>query len=287
LQRLLALSPERSPLQPRVLSRNVGRGVVIEEIEFSSEPSIRVPGWFLKPETEGSRLPTVLYVAAEGKNRSVGEPREADALVRRGYAFCAIDLRGLGITAPRPPAAGPLFYQGEHADDGFAWASLTLGRPVAGQRVKDFLHSLDYLETRPDVDASRIYIVGTGSAGLAALLGTALDDRPRSLLLHRTLGDFRSLLDSEEYSLPLAWFVLGFLRQFDLPDLAGSLVPRPCWILNACGPRGERLAISTVEEMYRAALDYYDKNGAQEKLRFLVRPDEERAKIISSWLENS
>ncbi len=54
-------------------------------------------------------------------------------------------------------------------------------RDVTVQRVKDMRRTIDYLETRPDIDAGRIAFYGTslGIAAGAALFGhgTALQDR--------------------------------------------------------------------------------------------------------------
>ncbi len=289
LSRLLALPEHRSPLQSALLSSNTRQGLVIEELEFRSEAQIRVPGWFIKPSGKQGPVPTVLYVSEEGKDAVVEEPSQLDALVRHGFALCAIDLRGLGVTAPRFPAAGPLFYGCDDLDVkySYAWASLILGKPVLGQRVWDFLRCLDYLETRSDVDRAQIRVVGVAGGGCAALLGAALDDRPRSILLDHVIADFRSVVESEEYSLGLSEFVFGFLREFDLPDVICALAPRPCWIVNAAGPRGEIHSESTMRAKYKGAVEVYSRSGAEDKLRFLVRPDQERAGSLLTWLEST
>jgi cephalosporin-C deacetylase-like acetyl esterase len=284
LRSLLALPTERTPLRPAILSSGLRRGLSIEEFELQPEAQVRLPGWFIRPSGERRALPTILHVSDRGKDDIVRESNTVESLVRQGYALCAINLRGVGNSAPRYPSAGPLFYRWEHLDDGYAWASLTLGRPVLGQRVWDLLRCLDYLETRPDVDHAQVHLVGTSSAGLAALLGASLDDRPRSILLERTISDFSSLVESEEYSLPLSWFVFGFLRAFDLPDLVAGLVPRRCWLLNAAGPRGDVLPESEVRARFKLALNIYYRRAAEAQLRFLVQPDYEWSAVASEWL---
>jgi len=289
LAELLVLPSERGPLQARVLSTRTAGGITIEEFEFWSEPLVRVPGWFCKPAEAQAPLPTIVYVSEQGKDSIMKEPRETDALVKRGHAFCTVDLRGLGNTAPRYPKAGRVIYTYDDVDvrDGCAWVSLMLGKPTMGQRVGDFLRSLDYLETRPDVDRARIQVIGVGGAGLATLLGAAMDDRPRALLLDQTLATLRSVVEAEDYSVPLEYFTFGFLRHFDLPDLAGSLVPRPCWFLNSTDPVGDGLPESVLHERFGACLEHYANNNASGKLRFLVQPDEERTRTILTWLDAS
>jgi len=289
LQSLLALPAERSSLESATLSSSTRRGLTIEEFEFHSEPQVRIPGWLLKPSDKKAALPTVVCASEDGKDGVVEEPSEVENLVRNGYAVCAVEVRGLGVTAPRFPAAGPLFYGYQDPDvrDAYAWASLMLGKPVLGQRVWDFLRCLDYLETRPDVDHARIHIVGVGGSGLAALVGTVLDDRPRSILLEQVIADLRSVVESEEYALSLSWFAFGILRDFDLPDLVAGLAPRRCWLLNATGARGETLPASTVQRLYRAAGDVYARLAGEGGLEFIVRPDQEWTAVAPAWLESS
>lgn len=286
LRSLLALPSERAPLKPAVLSRTLGQGLIFEEFVFHSESEVRIPGWFVKPEDRTGRLPTVVYVSEHGRNGIVHETSEWHSLARRGYAVCAIDLRGLGISTPHYPTAGPLFYGYDDPDiqSGYAWACLTLGKPVVGQRVWDFLRTLDYLETRTDVDHAKLDVYGFGGGALAALMGTALDDRPHSILLESVLADFRSVVESEDYTLRLGWFVFGILRQLDMPDLVAAVAPRACWMVNAVGADGKPLPKLAMENRYQEARNLYSALGVEQRLRIVVRPDQERATLLADWL---
>jgi hypothetical protein len=112
------------------------------------------------------------------------------------------------------------------------------------------LRALDYLKSRPDVDASQIRILGKGPAGLATLMAAALDERVRSVLAEQTLATYRSIVDSEDYKLALDWFVPGILQHFDVPDIAAAIYPRPVWIMDALDAEGAVLTESAVRESY-------------------------------------
>ncbi|MGH9433664.1 MAG: acetylxylan esterase, partial [Terriglobia bacterium] len=202
LTQLLALPRQRWPLHSRILSSNPRKGMVIEEFQFESEPGVRVTGWFVAPSPEGPRRPTVLYLTRDGGDDVVAEPGSMDRLLASGHAVCAITLRGLGIATPRFPKAGPRFYSGgRNMDERFAWASLALGLPVIGQRVWDTLRAFDYLASRADVAQTQIRVLGTEGAGLVAAMAAVLDNRPRSVLVDRTLVSYASIVESEDYSL--------------------------------------------------------------------------------------
>lgn len=286
LTELLALPKLRTPLCSRIRSSNPRKRVVIEEFQFESEPGIRIPGWFVAPSFVSSRHSTILYLTENGGDDVVAEPGSMDRLLGAGHAICAISLRGLGISLPRFPRGGPNYYDGEvHLDQRFAWTCLVMGRPVIGQRVWDIMRAIDYLSSRPDVDTTQIRILGIGSAGLAAMMATFLDNRPRSVLVDRTLVSYASILESENYSLKLAWFVPGILRQFDLSDIAVGLSPRPCWILNGVDPNGQLYSETSLREQYSRSINSETQLPAL--LRFLVKPERDPQSTYMEWLKNT
>jgi cephalosporin-C deacetylase-like acetyl esterase len=287
LRRLLALPVERSPLDSGALSSHSRKGVQIEEIVLHSEPSIRVTGWFLKPAQGAGPFPTVLHVSERGKYEATEETGELVRLVNKGFAVYSVDLRGLGFSIPRLPAAGPVFYRGDNIQEDYAWASFTLGKPVLGQRVWDCLYCLDYLESRRDVDHNRIHGHGVHGAAISLLLAGVMDDRLNSLMLDSILATYRSLVESKAYSLELTWFLYGILKHFDLPDCVGALAPKPCWLLNATSAEGEPWPETKLTTIYHQALEVYRQSGAGEGLKLLVRTDDERPKVLDNWLKTA
>jgi cephalosporin-C deacetylase-like acetyl esterase len=249
LQEILGFSSRSGAVRSAVLSKNTRRDLAIEEFEFHSEPSVRVPGWFLKPAGATSKLGVAVILSSSGKNRIFDDLDLLAEVNKRNIAICAIDTRASGQATPRLPSSGPLFY-GHGIEMAYSLVSLTAGVPLIGQRVWDFLRCLDYLNTRPDVDPSRIGVFGNGTSGVEALFGAALDDRIRSVLLHRTLADFASVVAAENYNLKVASFTFGLLKHFDLPEICGTLAPRPVWLLNPADPQGSGLAMSHISDRY-------------------------------------
>lgn len=283
---LLSFPQQRSSLHSRIRSSNPRKGVVIEEIQFESEPRMRVPGWFVRPSSRSGRGSTVLYLTDDGGDEVVAEPGSMDRLLAAGHAVCAINLRGIGLTTPRFPSGGPNYYGGEvHLDDRFAWTCLVMGRPVIGQRVWDAARAVDYLVSRPDVDSSQMRIVGVGSSGLTAMMAALLDDRVRSVLVDRTLASYASILESESYSLKLAWFVPGILRKFDLPQIAAALSPRPCWILNGVDANGQILSETSMRKQFSPHLS--GETLASTGVRILVKPERGPQESYLDWLNDT
>jgi cephalosporin-C deacetylase-like acetyl esterase len=248
LRELLALPARGGMVRSAVLSTSAYRNLSIEEFEVYSEPSVRVPGWFLKPSAGSSKLPVVLMVSS-GKNRIFDNLPLLSSVTQKNIALCAIDVRALGQATPRLPSSGPLFY-GHGVDMAYSLVSLTAGIPLTGQRTWDILCCLDYLHARPDVSASRIGLFGSGAPGLEALYAAALDDRFHALLLDHTLTDFQSLVAAEDYSLKAGSFTFGLLKHFDLAQLASVVLPRPLWLSNPVDPKSNPVSMSTVRATY-------------------------------------
>lgn len=271
LRKLLGISASPRAVQAKTLSTSNRPDLAIEEFEFHSEPEVRVPGYLLKPPGAASKLPVVLFLSG-AKNRIFDELGLLRNVMDQKIALCAIDCRASGSATPRMPSEGPLFY-GHGVDLGYWTNCLTAGQPLAGQRVWDALCCIDYLQSRSDVDSSRIGVLGTGPNSLDALFTAALEDRIRSVLLDRALSDFASVVASEDYNLKLAFFVPGLLQHFDLPEISSTIAPRPFWLFNPVDPKGTDLSLSQVAERYA-------KNTANLSVR--IEPDSDR--VFAEWV---
>jgi cephalosporin-C deacetylase-like acetyl esterase len=272
LRALLGISTLPHAAQPKRLSVSKYPGLVIDEFEFHSEPEVRVPGYLLKPAEASSKLPVVLFLSA-AKDRVFDNLGLLQTIADQRIALCAIDARASGLATPRMPSSGPLFY-GHGVELGYSTVCLTAGQPLAGRRVWDALCCLDYLHNRPDVDSSRIGLLGMGPNGLDALFTAALEDRIRSVLLDHTLSDFSSLIASENYNLKLAFFVPGLLQHFDLPEVCTAIAPRPLWLLNPTDAEGAGLPSSHVMERYAKV--------AEANFHCRIEPDSD--KVLAEWM---
>jgi cephalosporin-C deacetylase-like acetyl esterase len=283
LQKILALpAVQNSAPKSKTLSSNTCGNLVIEEFEFYSEPTVRVPGWFLKPSAGSAKLPVVILLSSSGKNRLFDQEELLAEVSDRNVALCAIDTRGSGQATPRLPSSGPLFYgHGANVEIAYSVVSLIAGVPLNGQRVFDFLRCLDYLNTRSDVDPSRIGVFGNGASGLEALFGAALDNRVRTVLLERTLADFQSVMAVEEYNLKVASFPFGLLQHFDLPQVCSAVAPRPLWLLNPVDPQGNGLPLSEIKDRYAGTTKAY----GQSSFSIHVEPTHETNKVFGEWIE--
>jgi hypothetical protein len=277
--RLLAVlgieAPRGERLAGRVLATIRKPGYRAEQFEFTSDREIRTPGWLLTPDSAGSSTPTVLYVGEAPAWSSVAEDAFAERLCAKGGCRVAvIDVRGRGDCAIAYPRRGRFYFPKRIPNEAYlTWFALMLGKPLLGGQVYDTLQALQYLRSRPE-GSGTVTLVGDGPHGVTALYAAALDRAVRGVALRQTVTDYRALAVAERYTQPFGIYTYGILREFDLPNVAGALAPRPLLLLNPVTPLGEPAA--------DAARDLY-KDAANASVR-TVDIGEDPVQILTGWL---
>jgi cephalosporin-C deacetylase-like acetyl esterase len=238
----------------RVLATIKKPGYRAEQIEIASDREIRTPGWVLTPDNAGAGTATLLYVGESAAWSAIAEDAFAERLCAKGGCRVAvIDVRGRGDCAIGYPQRGRFYFPGRIPDEAYlTWFSLMLGRPLLGGQVYDTLRALDYLRSRPDVGGG-VSMVGDGSHGVIALYAAALDTRVLKVALRQAVTDYRSLATAERYTQPFGIYAYGLLREFDLPEVARAIGPRPVLLINPVTPRGEPAGPAAADR-YKSAL---------------------------------
>jgi cephalosporin-C deacetylase-like acetyl esterase len=169
-----------------------------------------------RPVSSGNRA-AVLYVNSAGQAAGV---KAVQGLVEAGNVVMAIDPRGWGEGAAPPQVRGSSDWQ-------IAQRAMLIGKPMLGMQTFDVLRAFDYLSTVPEVDATRIRIVGAGGGGLLALFAGALEPRIASVDVTGAPQSYMSIVDADIHHTPPGWLIPGVLKHFDLPDVIRAIAPRP------------------------------------------------------------
>ena len=123
---------------------------------------------------------------------------------------------------------------------------------------RDTLRALDYPRSLPGA-GDKVSLIGDGPHGLIALYAAALDPRTAGVALRHTVTDYRSLAVAERYNQPFGVYVYGVMREFDLPDVARAVGPRPVLLLDAVTPLGEPAGASG-QDLYTSASNVSVRN---------------------------
>ena len=120
-------------------------------------------------------------------------------------------------------------------------------------QVEDLLAVFSYAASRPDVDASRISVLAKGQAGPAALIAALVEPRLTRIAVEGGILSFQDYVRAKYPQLMPNLIVPGILRDFDLPDVARSLAPRPVWLVAPLLPSSARAPLAAARSEYRSA----------------------------------
>ena len=236
--RPLADLPQPKVESGRILSRD---GYSIQQLVIEPEPGIRLPALKFIPAGGAAAAEPVLYLHGDGKQADASAGGPIEKLVLSGRTVLAVDVRGIGETAPAPGRDGYRKLSGGNSAD-VSLAGL-LAKSFVAMRAEDILVCARYLAgTSAGLNApARVAVVANGETGVAALHAAALEPQLlASLRLERSLTSW-----SEVVRTPLAKnqnvnTVFGALRAYDLPDLVASRPGTAVTLVEPLDPEGNR-----------------------------------------------
>lgn len=237
-----------------VLRRVPSREVFIEALEVGTAPKVWAPAWLFLSRKEDASKPIVLSLEDGGRNRSWHEGELYQVLAAKGYPVCVADVRGLGDLAPEFGTGSAGYMRAHQDEENYAWSSLMLGRPLAGQRVTDILALAAALRGYPSMRGRRVVIAARGKMTVPAIFAAALDREIAELYLAGGLVSFRNLVDTEDFNHSFANFVPGLLRHTDLPELVESLAPRRVTLAGTVNGAGVAMDTAAVRRIYSPAI---------------------------------
>jgi len=300
----------RVPLEPTVRSRPETGGLVAEEISFAAEAGQRVPTLLIK-QSGSSRQPAVIVLHGTGGSKEGMAGRLRD-LAGKGFIAVAIDGRYHGARAGAASSDGMPPYLAA------ILRTFRTGQehPFLYDTVWDVMRLIDYLETRPDVDRSRIGLTGISKGGMETYLAAAVDPRIAVAVPMIGVQSFRWALDHGAWD-SRAWTLreavdaaakdagkgvgAPFMRQFydkvapgvygefDGPSMLPLIAPRPLLAIN--GDSDPRTPIGGVRACMAAAEQAYKAQGAGDRVVLHLQPDAghqvtpEGDRVALAWLE--
>jgi cephalosporin-C deacetylase-like acetyl esterase len=255
------------PLNARITGRIREERYEIEKVIFESLPGFYVTANLYRPY-EAGRYPGILLQAGHTQEGKPEGQRLAANLALKGFIVLAFDPVGQGEReqtydrrVDRPLAGWSV---PEHIQAGAQ--STLVGESVARYFIWDAKRALDYLVSRPEVDASRLGAVGCSGGGALTTFIGALDSRVKVVAPACYVNSYRLLFagpdPDSEMSLPN--FIASGLDMADFVELSA---PNP-WLLLAT--EGDYFTPAGARLVYEEARRWFGLYGAGEKVRFFT-----------------
>lgn len=298
--------PERVPLNVTFGEVQEREDHVRRHLVYDSSPGVSVPAWLLEPKgaKAGEPLPAVLACHGHGggKDEIVGvseeegteEERErvrqlnytyAREAARRGYVVIAPDWLPFGERRPpdewsRVPGRDPC----NVVNMGWQY----FGRPLITQNVWDGMRAVDVLLECPNVDGSRIGVIGLSYGGTMSTHLLINDERLRVGVVSGYVSTVRgdALNMRGKANTCGAQHVPRLLLHGDIPEMLGLAVPKP--VLFEMGEQETCFHYPDMAEAYARLQRIYDAAGVGDRIKKDVFPRDHSwsGKKAWQWLES-
>jgi dienelactone hydrolase len=274
LQDMLGLLPfpERTDLKPVITGQLEGPGIIVEKLHFQSQPGLYVTANLYRPKTQSAPLPAILYVCGHARvvtngvscGNKTGYQHHGIWFAQHGYVCLLIDTLQLGEIEG--------FHHGTHRLGQWWWNSR--GYTPAGVEAWNSIRAVDYLVSRPEVDAARIGITGRSGGGSYSWTTAALDDRIRVAAPVAGITDLHNhVVDGVvEGHCDCMFFVNTF--RWDFARNAALLAPRPLLLVNT--DADNIFPLDGVQRVHAATRDLYRLHNAASQLGLVIAPGEHK-----------
>jgi dienelactone hydrolase len=242
---LLHLDPPTTAPAIQV-SRVPSERLHITAIEIPSAPGVKVPAYLFESQPSAVDKPVLIVADPRGRSARWAEGGLYHQLAETGVLVCAVDLRGIGDMMPEV-GRGNQNYTIPHAtDEAYGWASLILGKPMVGQRVTDILASVRAMAGKK----RRIVLAASGHLTVPALFAAALEPKIDTTYLASPLLSYRSVLDFDDYKLPVSNWIPSIIGSTDLPQVAAQIAPRRVILAGTVDGAGAACSVALVQSIY-------------------------------------
>jgi dienelactone hydrolase len=252
--------PEKTPLMATKTGEVEAHGVVVEKIHFQSKPGLYVTANLYRRKGDNQKRPAIVYVCGHSfKGRDGNKSAHQDHgywFANNGYVCIILDSLQLGeipgvhhgtwgqpwrhISTYRAsqererlehPDAQLEKLPEDKLENRFWWHAI--GYSPAAVECWNGVRAIDYLCTRPDVDADRIGVTGISGGGAATFWIAAADERIKVAVPVSGMSDLESYVKNKVVNGHCDCMFLYNTYQWDWTTIAAMIAPRPLLFANS------------------------------------------------------
>lgn len=289
--------PAKTNLKATIAGTVDGGEFTVEKLHFQSMPDLYVTANLYLPKPTaadaGKKYPTILYVCGHGNVVENGTSFGSKVYYQyhpawfasHGYVCLVLDTLELGEIRGE--------HHGTYREKMWWWQAQ--GYTPAGVELWNAIRALDYLETRPEVDAKRIGVTGRSGGGATSWWIAAADDRPQAIVPVAGIADLYSHV-CEGVAPRLAKGVISGhcdcmymvnSYRWDFPTVAALIAPRPPLLGNS--DADDIFPVAGYRRIAEKVRKVYALYGAEDKFQLLETkgPHKDTPELrmgINSWM---
>jgi dienelactone hydrolase len=244
-------------LEPQVVGTLKRDGYRIDKMILQTRPDVWMTTSLYVPDGLSGKAPAVLVVHGHwpmARRDPVVQAR-CLGLVKLGFIVLAVDAFGAGERFTKP-ASGT--YHGAL----FGSALWPAGQTLLGMQVYDNRRAVDYLVSRPDVDASRLGVTGASGGGNQTMYAGALDERFGAVVPVCSVGNYQAYLHA---ACCVCEVLPGALRFCEEGDVLSLVAPRALLVINATKD-GFQFSVNEAKKSLERARPVFELYDVKDKL---------------------
>jgi cephalosporin-C deacetylase-like acetyl esterase len=248
------------PLEPKVLGVLERDGYRVEKLIFQTLPGVWMTASAYVPDKPGKH-PALLAVHGHWRGARLDPVLQKRCIgpAKLGYFVLAVDAFGAGERAIGTKLGE---YHGE-----MAGATLfPIGQPLSGIQVYENMRAVDYLCSRPEVDAKRIAITGASGGGNQTMYAGAWDDRFGAVVPVCSVGNYQAYLGP---ACCMCEVVPGALRFTEEWGVLGMTAPRGLMVINATKDASQ-FSVAEAKKSIAAVQPIYKLFGREDAVRHTI-----------------
>lgn len=256
-------------VQSELKNESNSGNISVRKFIIEPEKGIILPGVVLSDVNSVPAKGTVLYINEKGKSGLLPDQVLATEILRSGYNICAIDIRGTGETSP---------------DMSNKFWDFLSGKPIFGQRVKDILSVIKWIEN--DLKESNIIYWGTGMGSVYGAFAGVLSDNVSGFILEEPLISFESIVNSEKPGYDHEILLPGILENFDMQQVYQAICPKPVFVLNPLSGDKKNAGSSEIEKIDENVKTTYKSIRIQKDWMIKSLSGSERSDLILRFIQD-
>lgn len=273
----------RTPLAPQTLETKTFPTYRREKFVIETRPGMMSLGYLLTPLNAKGPVPVVICVPGHGRGvddivgiDAKGQPRLDKAGYQHDFAIQAVEA-GMAAIAVEPIAFGcrrdartKKRGLGNSACQPTAGAALLFGETMIAWRVYDIMRTIDWVETRPELDSKRVGCMGISGGGTCTTFAAAVEPRIRAAMVSGYLNSFRDSILSLAHCIDN--YVPGILQWAEMSDVAGLIAPRPLFMES--GDKDDIFPVEASRQCFKDLQAIYSTFEAGDRVGHEVFPGE-------------
>lgn len=224
--------PQKTPLKSRTLESADCGSYFREMVEYYTEPDEAIRAYICIPRNRKPKTPAIFchhqhdWNFALGKGEVVGlagdpDQKYAAELAERGYITFAPDAIGFEERNWSGGTFETCYFE--------LTSRLVTGRTLLAKVLHDASVGIDYLESRDEVDRSRIGFIGHSYGGRMAIWAPAFDKRIQASVSNCGCVNYKNSL-TRDAGIQMEFCVPNIMNIGDIEDIVALAAPTPLYI---------------------------------------------------------